>query len=81
MPVDKLEFDMDKKKTEKVQNRWYITSATVISLTKFFHVPKGDSYTRLVYYLTDCGLNEALWYPKLWMTSVENILDTSKTVY
>ena len=61
MPVDKLEFDMDKKKTEKVQNRWYITSVTVISLTNIFHVPKGDSYTRLVYYLTDCGLNEALW--------------------
>ena len=31
----------------------------------------------MVYDLTACGMNEALWDPKFWMTSVENILDTA----
>ena len=68
---------MVKKKTEKVQNRRYITSGTVLSLTILFHVPKGDSDILLVYDITACGTNEALWYPKLWMPSVENVLDTT----
>ena len=45
MPVDKLEFYMVKKKIEKVKNRRYITIGTVLSLTTFFNVPKGDSDT------------------------------------
>ena len=77
MPVENLEFDMVKKNIEKLRNRRYITSGTVLSLTKFFHVPKEDSYTRLVYYLTDCGLNEALWALKFFMTSIYYCLDKS----
>ena len=44
-------------------------------------MPKGDSEIRLVYDLTTCGLNEALRDPKLCMTYVENILDTSNHSY
>ena len=60
MLVEKLEFDMVKKKIEKVQNRRYIASGTVIILTTFFHIPKGDSEIHLVYCLTACGMNEGL---------------------
>ena len=64
---------MVKKKIEKVHNRRYITSGTVLSLTTLLHVHKGYSDIRLVYDLTYCGLNEALCAPKLWMTYVENV--------
>ena len=43
MPVDESECEMVKMKIEKVKHRRYITSGTVLSLTSFFHVPKGDS--------------------------------------
>ena len=75
--MEKLEFDMVKKKIKKVRNRRYITSGIFLSLKTFFHVPKVDSEIILLYDLTYCGLNEALWDPKLWMTSVENFLDTA----
>ena len=81
MYVDKLEFDMVKKKIEKVLNRHEIASGTFLSLKIFFHIPKGEINTRLVYDLTTCGLNEALRDPKLCMTYVENILDTSNHSY
>ena len=74
MAVDELECDMVKKKTEKVRNRWYITSGTNLSLTSFFHVPKVNNATRLVYDILACGLNNSLWDPKFWMPSVENVL-------
>ena len=56
---------MIKNKLEKVQNRPYITSGDVIILTTFLRIPKGDSDIHLVYDLIDCGLNEAMWDPKL----------------
>ena len=77
MPVYELECDMVKKKIENVRNRQYITSGTVLGLTRFFHVPKGDSDIRLVYDIKACGLNEALWDPKSWMPSADNVLDTA----
>ena len=77
MPVDELECDMVKKKTEKVRHRRYISSGTVLSLASFFHVPNRESDIRLVYDLISCGLNEVLWAPKLWMPSAEKILDTA----
>ena len=58
-------------------HRRYITSGTFLILTIFFHVPKGYSYIRLVYELTACILNEALWDPKLWMPFVDNFLNTA----
>ena len=60
-----------------MQNRRYITSGTVLSLTTFFHVPNGDSGIHLVYDLTACGLNEVLWDPKFCIPSVDNVLDTA----
>ena len=77
MPVEKLEFDMVKKNIEMVRTRRYIASGTVISLTTFFHVTKGDSNIQLVYDLTACGMNESLWHPKLFIPSVEIVLDTA----
>ena len=50
--LDELECDIVKKKIEKVQNRRYITSGTVLRLTSFFHAPNGDSDIRLVNELT-----------------------------
>ena len=81
MPVDELVYEMVNKKTEKLQNSSYITSGTVLSLTSFFHVPKGDSDIRLVYELIACDLNEALWAPKFWMPSAENVLITATHYY
>ena len=70
MPVDRLDFDMVKKNIENVQNRRYIASGTVLSLTNLFHVPKGGSDIRLVYYLSTCVLNKSLWDLKFCMTSM-----------
>ena len=64
-----------------MQNRRYIASGTVISLTTFFHITKGDSNIQLVYDLTACGMNEALWDIKLWMPYLERILDTETHYY
>ena len=77
MPVDESECEMVKMKIEKVKHRRYITSGTVLSPTIFFHVTKGDSDICLVYDLIACGLNEDLWGTKLWMPSVEDVLDTA----
>ena len=70
MPVEQLEFDMVNKKIENFQNRWYITSGIFISLTNFFHVPKGGSDIRLVYDLSTCVINMFMWGLKFCMTSV-----------
>ena len=69
--------DMVKKKIEKLLNRRYVDSGTVLSLKTFFCIPKGDRDTRLVYDMTASGLIKSLWDPKLWMPSVENVLDTA----
>ena len=77
MPVDELECDIVKKKIEKVKHRRYITSGTVFSLPRLFHVPKGYSDIHLLYDLTSCGLNKTLWDTKFRMPSVEKNLDTA----
>ena len=66
---------MIKKKVDKVQIWRCISGVTVISLIAFFYVPKGENDTILVYDLTASGLNDALWDPTFWMTSVDNIID------
>ena len=48
------------EKIQKVQDRRYILGGTVLSLTSFFHVSKGEDDIKLVYDLTACGLNEIL---------------------
>ena len=64
---------MVKKKIEKVQNRRYIASGTVLGPTTSFCVPKGCSNIYLVYEITTCGLNEVLWDPKLYILYVEKV--------
>ena len=53
----------------------YIAIRLVLSLSSFFTVSKGDEDIRIVYHLTACGLNEALWAPSFWMPTINNVLD------
>jgi hypothetical protein len=53
----------------------YISGGLVKSLTSYFNVPKGTDDIRMVYNLTACGLNEAIWAPSFWMPNVGHILD------
>ena len=77
LPVDAMERSLLIAKVEKVRSKGYITDGLVKSLTSFFAVPKGDSDIRVVYDLTACGLNEALWAPSFWMPTVDNVLDVA----
>ena len=55
------EFEMTKKKLDKVWSLSYIDGGTVISLTVLFYVTKGEDDSGLVYDLMAPGLNDALW--------------------
>jgi hypothetical protein len=46
------------------------------SLTKYFAVPKGLDYIRIVYDGTASGLNEAVWAPSFWLptTTIESLI-------
>ena len=77
LPVDATERSLLMDKIDKVRSKKYITEGLVKSLTSFFAVPKGDSDIRVVYDLTACGLNEALWAPSFWMPTVDNVLDVA----
>ena len=59
VPIDSAEFEMIKKKIDRVQSWCYIYGDTVLSLTAFFYVPKVEDDIRLVYDLTASGLNDA----------------------
>ena len=75
MPKDPSTFDMVLDKISKVRSRRYIAAGLVLSLTSFFPVPKGDDDIRMVYDLTACGLNAALWAPSFWMPTITDVLD------
>ena len=77
MPPDPSDFAKVAAKIKVVRDKQYICKGSVKSLTSFFAVPKGDSDIRLVYDLSACGLNEALWAPSFWMPSVDNVLDVA----
>ena len=77
LPLDPAEKSLLISKIEKVGGKHYITEGLVKSLTSFFAVPKGDSDIRVVYNLTACGLNEALWAPSFWMLTIDSILDVA----
>ena len=68
---------MIKKKVDKVRSRRYIAGDTVLRLTALFYFPKGEDDIRMVYNITALVLNYALWYPKFWMPSVDNVLDVA----
>ncbi len=75
LPRDKSIAEKIISKVNKVRHRGYIAVGRVLSLTSYFHVPKGESYIRIVYDLTKSGLNDALWAPTFWMPTVLNVLD------
>ena len=62
------------KKLVKVVRWGYIQEGSVISLTGFFAVPKGDSDIRMVYNTTKCGLNETLWAPSFLLPTIDTTL-------
>ena len=57
IPTDSAEFEMIKKKIDKVQSRRYIDGGTVLSLTALFYVPNREDDTRKVYDLTALRMN------------------------
>ena len=75
MPADKSIAQKIMDKVNKVRFRSYIVVGLVLSLTSYFHVPKGEDDIRIVYDLTACGLNDALWAPTFWMPTVLSVLD------
>ena len=75
LPRDPSLVEKIKSKIAKVRSRRYISSGLVLSLTNFFQVPKGVDDIRMVYDLTKCGLNAALWAPSFWMPTVDNVVD------
>ena len=75
LPKDKTVVQRITEKIQKVRLRGYIAAGLVLSLTSFFQVPKGEDDIRIVYDLTACGLNDALWAPSFWMPTIMNVLD------
>ena len=69
--------DRVKLKLSKVILRGYLALGAVLSLTSYFHVPKGEDDIRMVYDATACGLNDALWAPTFWMPTILNVLDAA----
>jgi hypothetical protein len=61
-------------KLDKVRMRKYIAPHRVLSLTDFFHVPKGPTDIRLVYNGTSSGLNDVLWVPSFPLPTVNGLL-------
>ena len=58
-------------KLELVRARLYILAGTVLSLTSFFAVPKGDDDIRMVYDGTKSSLNDVLWAPWFPLPTIE----------
>jgi len=63
-----------KLKLQKVRLRRYIAKGTVVSLTSFFSVPKGEDDIRMVYDGTKSGLNAAMWVPRFGLLTIETHL-------
>lgn len=70
-PVNKV---LMKQKLELVLERGYIETGEVVSLTRFFSVPKGEADIRMVYDGTKSGLNQVLWVPWFPMPTIETHL-------
>ena len=75
LPKDKTVVERITDKIQKVRLCGYIAAGLVLSLTSFFQVPKGEDDICIVYNLTACGLNDALWAPSFWMPTIMNVLD------
>jgi hypothetical protein len=69
---------MAKNITEKLENvaqKGYIQPGQVLSLTKYFAVPKGDQDIRMVYDATISGLNDALWVPTFTLPGTDELVE------
>lgn len=75
LPADPTIVERIKAKMNKVCLQMYIAIGLVLSFTSYFHVAKGESDIQMVYDLTACGLNDALWAPTFWMPTILNVLD------
>lgn len=66
-----------RKKVSKVRRRRYIVSTTIeniLSIIRYFAVPKGEEDVRIVYDATASGLNECVWAPSFWLPTVDSLL-------
>jgi hypothetical protein len=62
------------EKHTKVRLRRYIGPGFVVSLTAFFHVPKGEDDLRLVYDGSVSGLTDAMWMPRFVLPTLNTHL-------
>lgn len=63
-----------KEKLSKVVDRRYIEVGLVLSLTRFFAVPKGEDDIRVVYDATLSGLNDVIWTPSFILPMMDTFL-------
>jgi len=56
--------------------RRYIEMGFVKSLSGFFCAPKGLTDIRIVYDMTKCGLNAALWSPRFYLPTPDSVFDS-----
>jgi hypothetical protein len=63
-----------RSKLDKFRQQRYIQQGTVMSLTSYFSVPKGDGDIRLVFDGTKSGLNACLWAPSFILPTVTSLL-------
>ena len=76
MPRDLGVFELMVEKIVKVKRRNYIGKwGSILNLSHYFPVPKGENDRRMVYDLTESGLNAALWAPRFWMPTMLNVVD------
>jgi hypothetical protein len=62
-------------KLQNVRSKGYVTPGTVISLTSYFYVPKGEHDIRMVYDATRSGLNKCLWVPSFNLPTADSFTD------
>ena len=66
---------LTEEKLQKVVDRGYLDNdQMVVSLTSFFHVPKGAFDIRMVYDGTKCGLDGSVWVPSFFMPTLASHL-------
>jgi hypothetical protein len=61
-------------KVVKVQRLDYIKAGSVVSVTSFFSVDKGETDIRMVYNGMSCGLNNLLYAPHFGLPTVRETL-------
>jgi hypothetical protein len=75
-PKPEVRAEMQKK-VYKVKNRRYLVSTTIeniMSIIRYFAVPKGDDDVRIVYDATASNLNDCVWAPSFWLPTVDSLL-------